>query len=1175
VATIQRVLYEIVGVDKASGAFDSAGRSAATAESRISKLGKGVVVAGGLIAGAAAAIGVESVRMATSFQASMEKIHTQAGGTQKDVTQLSAAVLRMKNAQQGPQELADALYHLKSLGLGNAAAMKALAQASNLAAVGGANVEQTATAIGAAWRSGVKGAQSFGQAAGTVNAIIGAGNMQMEDLISALGSGILPAARTFGVSFQSVGAALAVMTDEGIPAELAATRLRMSLSLIGAPSQQAAKQLATIGLSSTALANAMRGPEGILGAITLLKTKLDDSGLSATRQAQILSRAFGGGQSSSAILTLVNNLNTLKTKQDQVNRTTGDYGKDVAAQRKTAAAQFAILRSDVEQIGTRIGMSLLPPVTRFASFLASTVVPGAVKAARTVGRVFNQIIPVKAIEDDWRSLMRFLGGSKPPAPEAPVPFTGSGSVSKLAAPANVDTFYGGMAPDPRKLTDSFSKVNWGQVIGTAIGSAVKASGQIGAAILKMFASVNWANVGKSAVFAAVPFVISFVNNLLGALISEAIHHPLDLALFLINLIPIGRGAGILLDIFDKIPVLGVLSKVFLKPLVALGDLMDKLLTKTLRGVFGGVEKLILHFFPNAGSWLVGKGENLIIGLLSGIETRWPRVASWLLGLITKIPNLLASAPHWLLVVGGDIILGMLGGIRAKMAGIGRWVKGNIIDPVVSAVKGFFGIHSPSTVFHGIGLNLVAGLLRGLATTDGEAIAKTVFGSLPKALGSIVKKGLVTIESLPGKALSALGGLGSGILSLLGIGGGGATSTGGAVNLGKTMAAVLGWTGAQWTALNELWTRESGWNYQATNPSSGAYGIPQALPASKMASAGADWRTDPATQIRWGLSYIAQRYGSPLNAWAHEQAFNWYATGTGGKGAMPGWAWVGERGPELVRFRGGEDVLDAGTSKAVTRGYASGTSLAKLGRELLRSHHKGVLDIEVANTRKRYNSEHLLATAPGLGSAKRKHYAAMAAADHKRLVSLNHTLAAERAYRGQLNSRVRVLQATEAAARKEKMPGEAASLAKRIKADQAIIAHINEWTAGKASFAKAASKTASKTGTTASAAPSGNLDIADWAALLSALAGGSAVPAFAKGSMYVPATGPAIVHKGEMILPADVADAIRSGGGGGDVHVYVELDGQPIEPRMIRVADERIERRDRRANRLIKAGTGRR
>ncbi len=79
---------------------------------------------------------------------------------------------------------------------------------------------------------------------------------------------------------------------------------------------------------------------------------------------------------------------------------------------------------------------------------------------------------------------------------------------------------------------------------------------------------------------------------------------------------------------------------------------------------------------------------------------------------------------------------------------------------------------------------------------------------------------------------------------------------------------------QYSCLYQMWMRESGWNYQAEN-ASGAYGIPQALPGSKMASAGADWATNPATQIRWGLGYIKSVYGTPCGAWGFWQAHSWY------------------------------------------------------------------------------------------------------------------------------------------------------------------------------------------------------------------------------------------------------------------------------------------------------------
>jgi hypothetical protein len=94
-------------------------------------------------------------------------------------------------------------------------------------------------------------------------------------------------------------------------------------------------------------------------------------------------------------------------------------------------------------------------------------------------------------------------------------------------------------------------------------------------------------------------------------------------------------------------------------------------------------------------------------------------------------------------------------------------------------------------------------------------------------------------------------------------------------VGRIMAADRGWGASQFSCLNLLWNRESQWKYNANNPSSSAYGIPQALPGSKMASAGADWATNPVTQIKWGLDYIADRYGTPCGAWGHSESVGWY------------------------------------------------------------------------------------------------------------------------------------------------------------------------------------------------------------------------------------------------------------------------------------------------------------
>ena len=90
-----------------------------------------------------------------------------------------------------------------------------------------------------------------------------------------------------------------------------------------------------------------------------------------------------------------------------------------------------------------------------------------------------------------------------------------------------------------------------------------------------------------------------------------------------------------------------------------------------------------------------------------------------------------------------------------------------------------------------------------------------------------------------------------------------------------MVLARGWGDDQFACLVALWNKESGWRVNAYNASSGAYGIPQALPGSKMGSAGADWETNPATQITWGLGYITGRYGTPCGAWDHSIRVGWY------------------------------------------------------------------------------------------------------------------------------------------------------------------------------------------------------------------------------------------------------------------------------------------------------------
>ncbi|WP_432169048.1 phage tail tape measure protein [Streptomyces sp. 1222.5] len=1167
------IIYRLTAHDNASRTFNNVGRAAGRTDSALAKLGRTAMKAGAAVAGGLAVGLAKGAKDAARFQAEMTRISTQAGGTAKDVKVLSDQVLKLgTSTQQGPQHLAESLYHLKSVGMDNAEAMKALKEASDLAAVGHANLEETTNALAGAWRTGIKGATSFHQAVSTVNAIIGAGNMSMDQFNAAIGTGILPSAKTFGLSMKQVGAALALMTDEGIDSASAATRLRMSFSLLGAPSGAAEKQLKRIHLTGLNLADAMRGPKGLIGAISLLKEHLDKSGMSASKQSQLLSRAFGGGRSSSGILLMLNNLDVLEKKQEQINRSTGKFDDAVRMQRKTAEAQWHLLTSNLEVMGIRVGTKVLPPVTGFIHFLATDAMPAAAAFGTAMGKLipvgkikqgvsdaksmvndfFAGLTPGKSLSGMFGDFMDGLTGKKaaptggfklpkatppknlPPsvvnygmspahptaAPAVPglppsavahginrTPAIGSRNPLPPAAVAygqNINRHL----PKPQKLSAAqqlgktiraavsggIDNINWGKLganlgkgLGSAIGWVGKHTAEFTKQIGDVLGKIDFVQIGKSFGGAAIPLAIGFIENLFAPLFSLSFWkaHWLDTIIAVLSVIPIGRVAGALGKVFEHIPILKVfepllrgigklggwvekaVGKSVIKPLGRLGKaIWDGIVagfTKVLPGaagkasefigkiavgivaysgrfigagerLIGGLGRGILSLgrhagewigkivgwivkpFARAGSWLVGKGTAVVTGLRDGITTgakslgswSWRVVGrpvvdafkgagSWLVGkgralvsglksgttsaakgiagwskahvidpvtgafkgagswlytrgrslvsglksgttagavriagwmnrvVIKPITGAFKSAGSWLVSAGGHLLSGLKSGIWGAIKGIGSWIKKNMIDPIVNAVKGWFGIKSPSRVFMSIGGHLVGGLVKGMATTSGTAIAKKVFGDLPHALSRIVHKGLVSVSKLPKKALSALSSIGDSI------GLGDNSTSGSAQEFAQAALKSYGWGPSQWPALKALWNGESGWNYRAMNASSGAYGIPQALPASKMASAGSDWKTNAATQIKWGLGYIKERYGSPAHAWAEWQARSphWYAKGT--SGAAKGLAWVGEKGPELVNFKGGEDVLSHPDSMAFAKthgiklpGYASGT-----------------------------------------------------------------------------------------------------------------------------------------------------------------------------------------------------------------------------------------------------------
>lgn len=315
----------------------------------------------------AALLGYEAVKMGANFQAAMLQIQTQAGASADEVKNLSGQVLNLASsgAQQGPVELAKGLFHLESVGLRGSQAMQVLREASMAAAVGMAPLEDVATALGGAVVTGISGTENYAKAMGTLNAIVGAGNMHMGDLVGALGTGVLPAAKNAGLSLDQVGAALAVMTDRGIGADQAATRLRMTFALMQSPSDKAKESLKDLGISGNEMAVMLRQPNGLMHVLQLLHDGMGRVG--AVRGSQDILGAFGGGRSGAGILTLVQSLDSATSsyqeKLKQIQETGSQLAASEAAQQQTTAAKFHAATAAAEADLVKLGGAITPTVT--------------------------------------------------------------------------------------------------------------------------------------------------------------------------------------------------------------------------------------------------------------------------------------------------------------------------------------------------------------------------------------------------------------------------------------------------------------------------------------------------------------------------------------------------------------------------------------------------------------------------------------------------------------------------------------------------------------------------------------------------------------------------------------------------------------------------------------------
>lgn len=388
-------------LNKSTAAIGSTSKAAAdTASSSFTNLASGLKSFGGQMTDVGKSlstyislpiigIAAESVKMAMTFQQSMELLHTNAGVPQAAIASLSKQILDLAPVVgQGPDALATAFYHIATAGQGiwtTAQQIDTLKIAAEGAAIGQADLDDTTYALTSTLAANVIGASNAQQAMGTLLGTVQSGDMHLSDLNAAIGTGLMGTLSSFGVSLQSAGAALADLGDNGEQGAAAANRLRMMLTLMVSPSKEATTQLSALGLTSeeagtatqsmntvfaetglstTKLADDLRQPNGIGVAVQDLKTHLENAGLSASETDAILSKAFGGGKTDAALLQLLDTTGRLDLKYQQIGEDSGNFATNWQAQQKTVKQQWDGAWSGIQADMVKIGNQIMPDVTK-------------------------------------------------------------------------------------------------------------------------------------------------------------------------------------------------------------------------------------------------------------------------------------------------------------------------------------------------------------------------------------------------------------------------------------------------------------------------------------------------------------------------------------------------------------------------------------------------------------------------------------------------------------------------------------------------------------------------------------------------------------------------------------------------------------------------------------------
>jgi TP901 family phage tail tape measure protein len=335
------------------------------------------------------AIGAASADMALKFDRDMNLIRTQAGASAKETNYLKREVLGLAKASKfGPDEVAEALYRVRSAGFEGNKALSILRHGMQLATLGNSDLEETTKALTGASKSlGVEGSKAMRMLAAEMNATVGTGDMRMEELQAALSTGVLPAFVSAGMGMRDYASALTVMTDRNVPAQVASTRLRTAIAMMVPHSKKAEEALHGVGIETEDLARIMRR-KGLPEAIKFLADHLDH--VSKLKQNRILIEAFGGAKSSATIATLVENSQELFTKWDHVAEGVHKFNSELKAAEENPLVELQKAWSTIQVALIEIGEVLVP-----------IIVPALIHVADSVSNVVHAFGMLPPVTQKW------------------------------------------------------------------------------------------------------------------------------------------------------------------------------------------------------------------------------------------------------------------------------------------------------------------------------------------------------------------------------------------------------------------------------------------------------------------------------------------------------------------------------------------------------------------------------------------------------------------------------------------------------------------------------------------------------------------------------------------------------------------------------------------------------